>query len=292
MKNDQELGNTSNHESVTPKTGLPDRLLKARDSLGKTQRQMSELLGIGKNTWQNYESSGQVPGSQIIERLVRLGFNANWILTGVGNMLLDQPVDDLPTKSAIDAAEQFLNQLSDETTFDYVVGGEGDYEVNFPMDAGASLAKLITSFSDSDSTVDKSEYAFIPLYDVEACAGHGSYVEQESVAAHLAFRRDWLHQELRATPSNLHLIYVRGDSMAPDLKDGEVIMVDTTTRGTLVRDDIYVVRIDDTVAVKMLARLPGGRVKVMSKNQDYGSFETDLENIHIIGQVIWHAGRI
>ncbi|MHB8920925.1 MAG: LexA family transcriptional regulator [Halothiobacillus sp.] len=138
------------------------------------------------------------------------------------------------------------------------------------------------------------EYAYVPLYNIEASAGHGGYVETEEVASYLAFRRDWLHQEVHANPAHLHLIYVRGDSMEPALQSGEVVMVDTSAADESFRDGIYVIQVDSAVLIKRLQRLPGNRVRVMSNNAAYPSFEADLNNaeIKIIGRVIWHAGRI
>ncbi|KIX15022.1 hypothetical protein X474_05575 [Dethiosulfatarculus sandiegensis] len=66
--------------------------MRVRKHLGVTQREMSDLLGAGRNTWQNYERGGQVPGGKIITALIEKGINANWILTGKGEMLM---VDDL-----------------------------------------------------------------------------------------------------------------------------------------------------------------------------------------------------
>jgi len=138
------------------------------------------------------------------------------------------------------------------------------------------------------------EYAYIPLYNVEASAGYGSYVDSVEIASRLAFRREWLHQEVHANPAHLHLIYVRGDSMEPALQSGEVVMVDASTSNEPVRDGIHVIQIDGSVLIKRLQRLPGNRVKVTSDNKIYAPFEADLNTaeITIIGRIIWHAGRI
>ena len=142
--------------------------------------------------------------------------------------------------------------------------------------------------------VHPDEYAYLPLYNIEASAGHGTYVETEEVASQLAFRRDWINKEIHANPANLHLIYVRGDSMYPALESGEVVMVDISAAHESIRDGIHVIQIDGSVLIKRLLRLPGNKIKVMSDNQIYPSFEADLnaDQIKIIGRVIWHAGRI
>lgn len=47
---------------------------------------MDDHLQIGKNSWQRYESVGQVPGGEVLAKLVEKGINTNWLLTGDGEM--------------------------------------------------------------------------------------------------------------------------------------------------------------------------------------------------------------
>lgn len=62
------------------------RLKKVRNSLGKGQKEMAELLGVNYRTYQNYENALNAPNWDACESLVRLGVNANWLLTGEGEM--------------------------------------------------------------------------------------------------------------------------------------------------------------------------------------------------------------
>lgn len=77
---------TKSGESATLKTGLSERLAQVRAALAKTQPEMDQVLDIGKRSWQRYESGANVPGGKVLTGLVRLGFDANWILTGIGEM--------------------------------------------------------------------------------------------------------------------------------------------------------------------------------------------------------------
>lgn len=73
------------------------RLKDAREALGYTQKGVAEAVGSKLRSWQDYEADRKMPGSQVIAGLVRLGVNANWVLTGEGPMLMTQeslaPVD-------------------------------------------------------------------------------------------------------------------------------------------------------------------------------------------------------
>lgn len=140
-------------------------------------------------------------------------------------------------------------------------------------------------------------YVQIPLYDVRAGAGNGAHIESERVVDSLAFKEEWIRQELRASPGDLRLINVSGDSMEPDLRAGDIILIDhTDTRAS--REGIYVIRMDGALLVKQLQRLPGGVVRVISRNQAYEAFSIrvaaleDPNGFAIIGRVVWACRRL
>lgn len=72
---------------------VSDRLKTMRELLGKTQKEMASLTGISYRTWQNYEDGVNSPGWDACEALVKLGFNANWLLTGEGEMMQGTAVE-------------------------------------------------------------------------------------------------------------------------------------------------------------------------------------------------------
>lgn len=143
---------------------------------------------------------------------------------------------------------------------------------------------------------DDGEYAYLPLYDVRAAAGHGRYNDQEQVKCELAFRLDWIHNELHANPAHLHLIYASGESMQGLINDGDIVMVDTSHDGTISADGIYVIRLGDAILVKRIQRLPGNRVRISSENPAYASFDVDLtappDDLEVIGRAVWHGGPL
>lgn len=86
---------------------------------------------------------------------------------------------------------------------------------------------------------------------------------------------------------------VRGDSMLGQINDGDLIMVnDTMTE--LSNDGTYVVCIDNQLYVKILQRMPGNKIQVISKNTKYAPFTVDLNSEHfqIVGKVIWSGGKV
>jgi len=134
----------------------------------------------------------------------------------------------------------------------------------------------------------------VPLFDVTASAGEGALVTTEAVEDTLTFKRSWLVEELRVKPEDLALVHVDGESMEPTLRPGDLILVHR--KDQLVRDGIYLVRIDDALLVKRLQRLPGGKLQVISDNPAYKPFEVDLadegKGIAVIGRIIWSGRRM
>jgi len=82
---------------------------------------------------------------------------------------------------------------------------------------------------------------------------------------------------------------VRGESMEPTLRSGDLILVDTKPRE--VAEGISVLRLDETLLVKRLNLLPGKQLKVVSDNPAYEPFQIDLRNppedFAVVGRVLW-----
>ena len=133
----------------------------------------------------------------------------------------------------------------------------------------------------------------IPFLDIETAAGAASYVdvtaETGSAKWHFA---DAVFQQLPHTGrDHLRLVTVRGESMSPDLEDGDTILIDLGQNhprpaGIFVLDDGH------GLVVKRLEFVPHDeepRVRILSSNADYVPYRRKLSDIRIIGRVIWMA---
>lgn len=174
----------------------------------------------------------------------------------------------------------------------WLATGEGTMVAGTAAPGGAQVEAPVSASRQVKEA--NGEYDLVPLYDVRAAAGHGAVVEDEQVIDSLAFKRQWIQQELHASPGDLYLIYVDGESMEPTLRPGDVILVDRRSAEAVPRDGIYVLRMDGSLLVKRVQRLPGRQVKVTSDNPAYEPFnlslETPGEDLAIVGRVVW-AGR-
>jgi Peptidase S24-like len=132
----------------------------------------------------------------------------------------------------------------------------------------------------------------VPKLAIGASAGAGALTDREALAGRIGFDEKWL-KTLGGDPAKLSLIRVMGDSMAPTLIDGDDIMVDAGAAQSPLRDGIHVIRMDDVLMVKRLARGPGGRVSVLSDNLAYTDWpDIDGKDVTVIGRVVWTGRRL
>lgn len=137
-------------------------------------------------------------------------------------------------------------------------------------------------------------YRAIPRLDVGASAGAGAAVSGERELAPIAFDQRWLRALGAGDAALLSIIRVEGESMVPTLSDGDEILVDRGDGGARLRDGIYVLRIDDALLVKRIARNPAdGTIAVRSDNVAYPSWPAcNPGAIDVVGRVIWSGRRI
>lgn len=140
--------------------------------------------------------------------------------------------------------------------------------------------------------VARTGLRLIPKLSVGASAGPGAYNDAEALGGQIGFDEKWL-RKMGVDPKQLSLIRVEGDSMLPTLADGDDIMVDRTAATAALRDGIHVIRMDDVLMVKRLARGLAGRLSVLSDNPAYPDWaDVDGAAVSIIGRVVWTGRRL
>ncbi|MXO85704.1 transcriptional regulator [Altererythrobacter aurantiacus] len=133
------------------------------------------------------------------------------------------------------------------------------------------------------------EWITVPRLQLDASAGPGSFSAEEISFDAIRFSRRWL-REMGLADAQLSAIRVEGDSMEPVLRGGDEILVDRTSRA--LRDGIYVVRLAEVLHVKRVqARMPG-RITLISANEAYAPFELALDEVEIVGRVVWKGGKV
>ena len=154
---------------------------------------------------------------------------------------------------------------------------------------GRQYAPASSAFSSSGVEPSAGEFVSVPKVAARLSAGGGSFEAMAEVESRFSFRSDWIHS--KGSPERMVLMEVVGNSMEPELKEGDLVLIDESRRDVLA-GGIYAVGVEDTVMVKRVEKRPGALV-LHSDNPEYSpiSFSgQELEAVRVVGKVIW-AGR-
>ena len=146
--------------------------------------------------------------------------------------------------------------------------------------------------------LENPDETFVPITQagVRPSMGGGSVALEvyDEPARAYHFRKSWIKQGLKASPSQLRIMKVEGDSMEPTLFDGDTVLVDMDRKapnppGIFVLDDGM------GLVAKRLQHVPNSdppAVRVISDNKHYPEYERTAEEINIIGRIRWFAREI
>jgi len=172
-----------------------------------------------------------------------------------------------------------------------------------PEELRHALAMLVgcahDEFLDPDDTLVTVRGGQTPVAffdDVAASAGGGALnapdaPDLEDGDAPFLIPTRLLRQITSSPSASLRLITIRGDSMAPVLEDGDIVMVDCAQTQPS-PPGIFVV--DDGVGLvaKRLDLIPNTepqRLRLTSENSHYSNYQRRIDEVHIVGRVVWFA---
>lgn len=149
------------------------------------------------------------------------------------------------------------------------------------------------AFGKGESEVEELESGIIsiPVFDVKASAGLGclNFDDNSQAVSRIDFRDDWIRKNIRvANLSKLEIITAFGDSMAPTIESGELLMIDRSVN-EIMFDSIYVALLNNELYVKRFQRAPGRKLVMISDNDKYRDFEiSETDDLRVIGRVVYH----
>lgn len=171
-------------------------------------------------------------------------------------------------------------------SLDWLAKGEQIFvESNYPVIKNAIQNNLLAA-SDVDFTL-------VPRLDVQASAGAGRVSIGEDPLEYLAFQSTWLRSR-NISPAFARILTAKGDSMEETIRDGDVLLVDTSINR--IKDNaIYIIVYGDMVLVKRVHGRLNGSVQLISDNARYPAEEVtagEVDQLHIAGRVMWFGRSI
>lgn len=132
----------------------------------------------------------------------------------------------------------------------------------------------------------ETEYMSIPKVKARLSAGGGSFEVGTEIKGYYSFQKDWLRNKGKS--SRMVLMDIFGNSMEPELKDGDTVLIDESQKDILA-GAFYAIGVDDTIMVKRIEKHPH-KLVLVSDNQNYAPIYLEGDESHsvrIIGKVIW-----
>lgn len=138
-----------------------------------------------------------------------------------------------------------------------------------------------------DITCSGADFTYIPKVKARLTTGGGSFETADDVVGFYAFRTEFLRTY--GSPREMVLFDVSGDSMIPEIRHGDTVLVDQSQKD-IIPGNIYSIGIDEEVVVKRIEKAPGAIVLVSENREKYPPLNVilnDQSNVRIIGRVIW-----
>lgn len=187
----------------------------------------------------------------------------NWASSRISELLTDKR--DIPVDKIKPIASLF--NINTNELLDYNAGER------------KQIPNLSNTFNPQNISID--------ILDATACCGMGIENFMENVIGQWNIPLlEYRTISTTSAPDNVKMIRVKGDSMAPTIKDGDWVLVDTSFRAPD-SDGIYLLKISTGLAIKRLQGSVGNNITIISDNPKYPPVTASSGEILICGKIIY-----
>jgi phage repressor protein C with HTH and peptisase S24 domain len=136
----------------------------------------------------------------------------------------------------------------------------------------------------------------VPFIDIQASAGAGSVIDavEDHDIEQWHLPKQWLRQLGNGQIDSLKPLSVSGDPMVPRLLHGDIVMIDTPQR-TASPPGIFVLHGGLGLVIKQIEPIPNTSpitLRMFSDNNAYSAYDRSIDEVSIIGRVVWFARTI
>ena len=129
-----------------------------------------------------------------------------------------------------------------------------------------------------------------------ASAGPGALADDHVIEkARWFLPEGMIRHEGGANPDAIRVLRVRGESMEPELSEGDRLLVDTSRR-VPATGEMFVLWDGNGLVVKRVESVnePGSApvLRLKSANADYADYTCLTAEAHIVGKVLWTVRRV
>lgn len=235
-----------------------DRLASFRKSLGMNQRTFASTLGVSPGRIGSMETDADPPTRGFLQKISqRYHISADWLLNGHGAQFHAPTPGFQGRTTRIEPADA-----------DQVGLGEGDLKT------------------------EGRNYAFVKQMRVSVSAGMGLIPVEDTEVDRMALPLTWF-QRNRINSDVTVLVHVHGDSMAPTIPDGCLVLLHIVEK-TIDKAGVYAFTRGDEAFIKRLVPSevsPDGRLTSVAIIADNPAYPTQvisgkaLNDLRIVGRV-------
>jgi len=138
----------------------------------------------------------------------------------------------------------------------------------------------------------------VPFLDLAASAGAGAHLgddrDSHGATDQVSFPRHWLQRLGGHGSTALRLISISGDSMAPKLEHDDLVMLDSSQTSPS-PPGIFILYDGVGLVAKQIELIPNTdpqMLQIRSENPAYRTYQRRIDEVHIIGRVVWFGRRI
>ncbi len=132
----------------------------------------------------------------------------------------------------------------------------------------------------------ESDLFQVPKVQARLCAGAGSFEVGDQLEESHSFQKKWLQS--KGVKERMVLMDVFGNSMYPEIKDGDTVLIDQS-QTDIYAGTVYAVGVEDTIMVKRIEKHPR-KLVLLSDNKNYVPIflsNDEMDRVRIIGKVLW-----
>lgn len=216
---------------------------------------------------------GLIQPDRFRERLEAAGFSQSALARRIG--ITQASIARLALGTS--AGSKYLHKIARElgTTPEYLTG-----EIDDPT-AGALPAPTPEQIAEQLGAV------LVPELALGCFTGGGSVFSEFQQMGVVPFQKDWLRSRTGGSFSDLFVARGEGDSMEPTLRDGDIILIDTSLKEINRQDAIWALSYGELGMIKRVRKLPTGSYQINSDNRSVSPIEAYDGEMHVIGRVIW-----
>jgi phage repressor protein C with HTH and peptisase S24 domain len=132
----------------------------------------------------------------------------------------------------------------------------------------------------------------VPVASIDLAYGMGGTFTDLPIDEQIMhFPRPWIESITHTPPAQLTWARGRGDSMSPTINDHDLVLFDRSQRDIREQDAIWALTVGDIGMIKRL-RVRGKEVQILSDNERVTPDTALLEEVNIVGRIVFIGRRI